>query len=45
MSWIGGILNYFEMLLGSDIDKVLRWSGVDCFRIDIVAAYWFITKE
>ena len=44
MTWIGNILNYYEMLLGKDIDKVLRWSSVDCFRIDIVAAHWFITN-
>jgi len=24
MSWIGNILNYYDMLLGNDIDIVLR---------------------
>lgn len=41
---IGNLLQYLSLLLGKDIDEVLRWSKVDCFRTDLEAAYWFVTQ-
>jgi hypothetical protein len=40
---IGVVLEYLAFLLGKDIDTVLRWWSVDCFRTDLEAAYWFVS--
>lgn len=41
---VGNLLEYLAFLLGKEIDEVLRWSKVDCFRTDLEAAYWFVTQ-
>lgn len=41
---IGVVLEYLLFLLGKDIDKVLGWKRVDCFKTDLEAAYWYASQ-
>jgi hypothetical protein len=41
---IGVVLEYLSFLLGKDMDKVMSWRRVDCFKTDLEAAYWYVTQ-